>query len=481
MKGFLLCIGCCALLGLNARQRPNILLIVSEDNGPELGCYGAPVPTPHLDQLAKRGVVFENAYVTQAGCSPSRASFLTGLYPHQNGQIGLATWKYELFNPKTPNIPKSLQEAGYETGIIGKLHINPKAAFPFDFKVLSDANFKRNNLESYTEAAKKFINQSSQPFFLQVNYPDAHAPFLKQVDGVPAQPLLPQDTEALPYMGIQNEQLKTLTANYYNSIMRLDKYVGDLIEVLNKSGKGDNTVVIYMGDHGADMLRGKRTCYEGGVRIPLIVYAQGTAPKRVKDLVSTIDVYPSVLEWAGLKVPAYLPGKSFVALLDGESYIPRRYLFTEFHTHSNNEPYPQRSVRDERYKLIYNPLAGLENPGFAYTLNHTVKLSEAVLFKNLAPAARQAYQLMKNPPEYELYDLWQDPYEWSNIADQSKYEPVLKRLQAALKNWQQQTNDALADKSVARKLFEMIRTEGLEKRERSLLPYKPFMDPHFNF
>ena len=118
-------------------KSPNILLIVSEDNGQELGCYGEPyVKTPVLDQLASEGVLFKNAYVAQAGCSQSRAAFLTGLYPHQNGQIGLATWKFRMYREDTPNIVRSLKNAGYRTGIIGKLHVNPESAFPFDFEAI---------------------------------------------------------------------------------------------------------------------------------------------------------------------------------------------------------------------------------------------------------------------------------------------------------------------------------------------------------
>ena len=112
-------------------QDHNILLIISEDNGPEIGCYGTNIETPTLDQLANEGTLFENAYVPQAGCSQSRAALLTGLYPHQNGQIGLATWNYEMISSDIPNAVNTLKENGYRTGIIGKLHIKPKSAFKF--------------------------------------------------------------------------------------------------------------------------------------------------------------------------------------------------------------------------------------------------------------------------------------------------------------------------------------------------------------
>ena len=223
---------------------PNILLIVSEDNGPELGCYGAPIKTPNIDKLAASGTLFENAYVPQAGCSQSRAALLTGLYPHQNGQIGLATWNYEMYSEKTPNIVNTLKDGGYHTGIIGKLHIKPKSAFRFDYKEIPKSNFQRNNPELYQTKASEFFKSSKRPFYLQVNYPDAHRPFIPQVNGIPEKPLKASDVAALPYIGIDHPEIRQQTADYYNCIMRLDHYIGELINALKKSGKFDNTVII---------------------------------------------------------------------------------------------------------------------------------------------------------------------------------------------------------------------------------------------
>lgn len=189
----------CSLLSAVDATRPNVLLIVSEDNGQELGCYGEPyVQTPVLDKLAAEGVLFKNAYVAQAGCSQSRASFLTGLYPHQNGQIGLATWKFRMYDENTPNIVRSLKEAGYRTGIIGKLHVNPESAFPFDFKAIPSSNFSRKNQGNYAKEAKRFMTAGDAPFFLSINYPDAHRPFTTQIDGLPEKPLTGVDVPPSP-------------------------------------------------------------------------------------------------------------------------------------------------------------------------------------------------------------------------------------------------------------------------------------------
>jgi N-sulfoglucosamine sulfohydrolase len=458
-------------------SKPNILFIVSEDNGPEIGCYGTPISTPHLDNLAKEGTLFRNAYVPQAGCSQSRAAFLTGLYPHQNGQIGLATWKYAMYSGKIPNMVTSLGKAGYRTGIIGKLHVNPEAAFPFDFKAIPSANFSRRNMAAYTERAAGFFRESKKPFYLQVNYPDAHRPFIRTIDKLPAKPLTGKDVDAIPYMGINHPELRQQTADYYNCMMRLDSYIGDLLKALENSGKAKDTVVVYIGDHGADMLRGKRTSYEGGVKIPMIIRWPGMkGGQERKELVSTLDLFPTFCEIAEARSPQPLPGRSLKSLVCGGRPKWRKYLFTEFHVHSNHNPWPQRTVRDERYKLIYNPVAGEVNPGYDFTMSKKFfKASEAELMANAPEKVRAAYRIMKKPPLYELYDLKVDPFEFKNLVDDPAHTKTLGRLSAALGHWQKDTGDSLKFPELARRLFFMIREAGTARRKA--LDYKVFMEP----
>ena len=460
-----------------SEKRHNILFIVSEDNGPEIGCYGTSISTPHLDKLALDGALFRNAYVPQAGCSQSRAAFLTGLYPHQNGQIGLATWKYAMYSGKIPNMVTTLIKAGYRTGIIGKLHVNPEAAFPFDFKAFTSANFSRKNMLSYTEHAAEFFRESKKPFYLQVNYPDAHRPFIKTVDKLPTRPLTGKDVDAIPYMGINHPELRQQTADYYNCMMRLDSHIGNLLKALEDSGKSKDTVVVYIGDHGADMLRGKRTSYEGGVKIPMIIRWPGMkGGQERKELVSTLDLFPTFCEIAEAQSPQSLPGRSLKPLVLGERPKWRKYLFTEFHVHSNHNPWPQRTVRDERYKLIYNPLAGEVNPGYDFTMSKKFfKTSETELMANAPEKVRAAYRMMKKPPLYELYDLKVDPFEFKNLVNDPAHTKTLGRLSAALGYWQKESGDALKFPELARKLFLMIKDAGTTKRKA--LQYKAFMEP----
>lgn len=438
---------------------PNVLLIVSEDNGPELGCYGDPYArTPNLDQLASQGVRFNRAFVPQAGCSQSRASYLTGLYPHQHGQIGLATWGFRLYREDTPNLPRSLKAAGYRTGIIGKLHINPESAFPFDFHEITGANFNRKQLGDYAKHAASFITASETPFFLSVNFPDAHDPWLRQVDGLPKSPQTGAEVKAMPYMGIDPPAMREMMADYYNSLARLDACVGELLATLEKSGKASNTIVIYIGDHGADFLRGKRTCYEGGLRIPLLIRWPGNAKPQVREeLVSTIDLMPTVLAACGVSLVADLPGLPLQPLLANEPVSWRAHLFAEYHTHAAASNYhPQRSVRTQRFKLIENLLPDTLNPDYADTIR---KLETAAkkhgetdcddyipkAIADAAPEVRTAYAVMEKPPRYELYDLQADPHEFQNLAVAPEHAATLGELTQALTQWRERTRDPLLD------------------------------------
>ena len=399
--------------------RPNILLLVSEDNGPQLGCYGDPFAhTPNLDELGNKGVIFGKAYVTQAGCSPSRASIFTGSYPHENGQIGLATHGFRLYTESTFNFINALKESGYRTAILGKIHVNPESAFNLDEKLKGDS-FSKRNVQEVSDNAMNFINKSDQPFFLMVNYADAHRPFIKQDEGLPLYPHNKGDVDPLPYFGFSDDNIEQQVADYYNCIERLDAGIGILINALKKTGKYENTLIVYLSDHGAEFLRGKMTPYEGGTSIPLLIKWNDNfkAGQRREELVSTIDLLPTFLEAANIKCPVTLNGKSLLPLLQGKKIPWRDYLFTEYHVHSVHNLYPSRTVRDKKYKLIINLLHGQENPEYKHRTNlyyGSATYVDSIL--KLAPKKIQnTYKLFRKAPEFELYDLENDPYEFNNL------------------------------------------------------------------
>lgn len=453
-------------------DKPNIILITSEDNGPHLSCYGNRyVKTPHLDKLAADGIRFTNAYVTQAGCSPSRSSIFTGVHPHQNGQIGLATHHLRMYRKKTPNIFRSFKSAGYRTGVLGKIHVNPESAFPLDYHEklggFSGRDIKKEALE-----AEKFINQSDKPFMLMVNYKDAHAPFIKQYKGLPKRPLEADEIKPLPQIGLDSPLLRADTANYYNCMMRLDTGIGLLMDVLDKCGKRENTLVVYLGDHGADVSRGKRTCYEGGLNIPLIMRWPGTIKSgQVSDeLVSTIDFFPTFLTAAGIKPTVELPGRPLQPLFNCRPEEWRKYLFAEYHLHSGHNFYPQRCVRGDRYKLILNLLAGEVNPGYEFTMR---KKSPADIEEALQKAdanIRRAYEINRISPKYELYDLKDDPHEFNNLAGIAAHTEMLEKLKEVLQQWRNKTRDPLLNPKNLKRLKDEVysrwKTDDFESYKR---------------
>ncbi|MDQ8054011.1 MAG: sulfatase [Pedobacter sp.] len=432
-------------------QRPNILLIVSEDHGPHLSCYGdTVVQTPNLDQIAKNGIQFNNAYVTESVCSPSRSSILTGLYPHQSGHLGLTTHGFH-FVGKIRTLYQTLKKGGYRTGMIGKLHVEPDSIFPIDYHPITSPNYEKLGLIRYAEYAEKFMNDGEEPFFLMVNYPDTHWPFQDQVEGRPRKVLKPADVTSFPYLQFDNQLIREYSTALYNCLLRLDECVGELMEKLTKTGKANNTLVIYLSDHGDEMGRGKFDSYEIGTKIPLLASWPGHIKKNIQSdaLVSTVDLLPTILSAAHLPIEDQrVTGKSLLPLFENPALKFRKYLFTEKNCDQIGMYYPRRTIRDERYKLIYslldrkNPVAqsymANVNRGAAVAGSPTINEAE-----NASPLVRNIYALWLQPKKVQLYDLKNDPWEYHDLSTDAKYDQVKKNLLAELNRWQVQTDDPL--------------------------------------
>ncbi len=474
----------------HANERPNVLLIISEDNGPQFGCYGDQnVPTPHIDRLAACGVRFSQAFVTQAVCSPSRASIYTGLYPHQHGQIGLATHLFTTVG-EPANLAKLLKAAGYRTGLIGKLHVLPEEDFPFDFR-FADPNvvsFAHRDVKRIAEVAGEFMTAAPTPFCLTVSFPDTHLPFIPQDTGLPDRPLdADSPLKMFPEVGIDSQRLREHLANYYNCVQRLDAGVGFVMEQLAKSGKDGNTLVIFVGDHGPQFARGKVTSYEFGLRVPLIVSLPGKIVQNSQrnQLVSTIDLLPTILDVTGSVPPPSLPGQSLLPLIHNEAAPGRKYLFSEWNTsHTGTGPllyFPQRAVRDARYKLILSVMSGVRNPCEEYYTSQALvqtgpNQSEIDM---AAEPLRRAYATWRESPAVELYDLQNDPYELNNLAERSDLDGVKKRLLNELQQWRESTGDPLLDPNKVR----LLAAEHIEQHQavsaRGRSAYRPWKYPQY--
>lgn len=432
-------------------SRPNILLIVTEDHGPHLSCYGDTViQTPHLDALAASGFLFQNAYVTESVCSPSRSSILTGLYPHQNGQLGLTTHGFHLVGD-IKNIFSILKKGGYRTGLIGKLHVDPPDSFLVDYWPLKSPNYTKKALDRYARYAARFMTASDTPFFLMVNYPDTHWPFQDVVDGKPAHPVSPDQVVSFPYIDFDNPTIRQYTASLYNCMMRLDDCIGDLMDRLRSSGKRRNTLVICLSDHGDEMARGKFAIYEASTRVPFLVSWPGTIEggRTCDALVSSIDIVPTILDVAGMPPLSGLSGKSLIPLLKNPHGNFREYLYTEKNCDQIGMYFPRRAVRDKRYKLIYSLLDGRKNEvALHYTAdqNRPVAIAGSPTASELREApdsVKEVYAEWIDPPKIQLYDLAADPLEFHNLSEDKRYLKIKNRLMGALFSWQRETNDPL--------------------------------------
>lgn len=471
-----------------SRRQPNVLLIVSEDNGPELGCYGDPYArTPHLDRLAREGVRFNTAWVPYSVCSPSRACFLTGRHPHRNGQLGLATHKFAMFK-KWPNIFSLLKDAGYRTALLGKIHVNPESAFPLDLHWNPSAliSFAKRDVRRIAKKAGEFMRAGEKPFVMSVNYPDAHYPLHRQLNGLPTFPQTAADVKALPWIGVDNERLRGHVADYYNCLSRLDTGVGLLLDELENSGKADDTLVIYLGDHGAQFSRGKTSTYEAGLRIPLIIRQPGrTKPGHVvRELTSSLDILPTVLAATGVKPPPGLDGRNLHPLMNGRFVRWRKHLFAHKMGAAAHFYYPQAAIRDSRYKLIANPLRRPNPTAKIYADNNGTFFIAGTRPEEVAaapPLIQKTYATYHNPPPLELYDLQTDPHEFNNLADNPEHAAVQARLLARLRQWQRDTGDLMFDPQALARYTKEIDEAAARKPFLSYRRDKTFRWPYLEW
>jgi N-sulfoglucosamine sulfohydrolase len=445
--------------GAGAPGQMNVLLITADDLGLQLRCYGESlIQTPNLDKLAASGVQFVTAYVAQASCSPSRSAMFTGLHTHSTGQFGLTNGGFSLHPElRDKTIPNLLKKAGYRTGIIGKLHVAPEQSFQFDY-------WPRGNTREVrwvASAADQFLDETGdKPFFLMVNYSDPHAfrrpddrtkwHFPPRIDGLPENPLSPGPKTLFPFQQIDTPSQRVRTAGYYNAVQRLDDGIGMLVDVLDKHDHQGDTLVIFVGDHGPPFARGKTTVYESGVRVPFLVRWPGVSKSmRSSAMVSTIDILPTILDATGIAHEEKLHGESLRPVVQDADASWRNYLVAEFHFHGGRPFYPRRAIRDHRYKLIHNLLAGSAKPSTGIDGDPAYRISREQRYHGTP--VRQAFDTFADPPEYELYDLKDDPIEFQNLAGNPEYEEVQATLTRALIEYRNQTNDPFRDSAFLEK------------------------------
>lgn len=452
------------------KENPNIILIVSDDHGTDaLGCYGNPViKTPALDALAEEGTRFTNAFCTTPSCSPSRSVILTGKHNHNNGMYGLEH-SYHHFSSfdHVKSLPVILAQNRYRTARVGKFHIAPKEVYKFE-KVFSSGTANQPDSISLgrspvemAELCQSFINEESEkPFFLYYatddphrsniylpngdvsfdTYPEPNA-FGNQRNGVPGvnEIIYKPEEVIVPSFLPDTKECRAELAQYYQSVSRLDQGIGKLVEILKAADKYENTLIIYISDNGVAFPGAKTTLYEPGIRLPCIVKAPGQKRGFIQNgLISWTDITPTILDYARAgNVEGDFHGRSFSELVESENTEGWNEVFASHSLHEVTMYYPMRMVRGKKYKLIYNIAHQLPFP-FALDLRQSPTW---ISTGNKAHYGQKKKEQFIHRPQFELYDMENDPGELVNLASNSAYAEILEQMKEKIKSYQKRTDD----------------------------------------
>jgi arylsulfatase A-like enzyme len=421
-------------------KRPNILWLIAEDMSPDLACYGAKhVTTPNIDGLASAGVRYTRAFTTAPVCSPSRSAFCTGMYQttigahnhraHRDDGVGL---------PAGVKIVSDwMRESGYFTADL----INMPKEFGFQGTGKTDWNFHYEG-RPYDSTRWEDL-KPHQPFYCQINFHETHRPYKapKQID--PAKIDLPPIYPDHPIA-------RADWAKYLDSANELDRKVGLILKQLEADGIADDTIVLFMADHGESHVRGKQLCYDDGLRIPLIIrWAKNfPAPKGFKagtvddQLIAAIDLVPTFLDVAGHAKPAKMEGRIFL----GEHAEPKREYVFGARDRCDETVFRFRTVRDARYRHIRN-----FTPDRPFLQPNKYKESAYPVWKLISQLGaegkltdwQKSFYLAKTMPAEELFDMDADPWSMTNLVKSEKpeHQEALKRLRAALEKWIRDSND----------------------------------------
>ena len=441
-----------------SEQRPNIVVMVADDLGLEtVGCYGNEViKTPHIDSLGEDGVTFTNAFCTTASCAASRSVILTGQQNHTNGTYGHTHGKHHFACfENIDTLPKLMNEAGYCTACIGKRHWAPENAFPFRNK-MGIAEYGRDNVRM-AEACRSFI-EDVNPFFLYWCSMDPH----RGGGSVEDHPLKPdrfgnpetsfdgdeeqfysEEDVCVPDFLPDIPEVRAELAQYYQSISRLDRGVGRLLQILKDAGKYDNTLLIFISDNGAAFPASKTTLYEPGMKLPCLVKVPGNAfaGTSCDGLVTWADIAPTVLDFAGGPADANaFHGDSMKPILGQSSPDDWRDEIYAAHTfHQITNYYPMRVVRTRRYKFIWN-IASPLTYSFASDLWASATW-QGTLKKGLTEFGPRTVDAYLHHPRFELFDLQTDPLETRNLAEEEGYAEMVEVFCEKLKRFQEDTGD----------------------------------------
>jgi N-sulfoglucosamine sulfohydrolase len=413
----------CVSVPAKVVKRPNVLWLIGEDMGKQLSCYGdTTIETPNLDRLASEGTRFDNAFCSAPICSPSRSSFNTGMHA-----LSINAHDHRTANELQKRLPDEVKTItqlfaaeGYHSCLMG----NPKEDFNF---IANAKTFQSRDWSNRKEG---------QPFFCVYNFAEPHRWEWGKWEELPVH--IDSARVTIPPVYLDGPIMRKSMGKYYDFILELDRKLGLVLARLEDEGMLDNTIIFFFGDNGRTIYRGKQWLYDEGLSVPLIARYPGVFDRGAvrTELVSLIDMAPTSLELAGLKVPSVMQGQ----VVAGVNAKRRKYIFASRDLCDITRD-KMRCVRDEEFKYIrnYNPEKGYEVS--RYTKKVHPEWTEAKeLYEADKLSREQGLMFAKSKPREELYDIKSDPYETVNLAGEDKYRKVLKRLSGELDKWLEEVN-----------------------------------------
>ena len=404
-------------------------MITCHDLGQHLGCYGVEtVQTPNIDSLAARGVRFDNFYSTSAVCSPGRSSLHTGRYPQSNGMMGLihAPWWWK-FNDGERHTAEILGDCGYESVLIGYNHLSTNPIELGYDKLLAseiDPHSTVREAQGFIENAKS----AEQPFFAKVGFSEVHRKFTNGSDS--------EKGVFIPGWLQPSQDMKDDFAAFQATIKFFDDRVGEILDTLAASDIVDDTLVVFTADHGIPYPGAKWTVRKAGIEVPFILYQPKTefsGGKVFSEVMSNVDVLPTLLDYIQEEIPENIEGCSFMNFIDGIiTEAPRKEAFAQY-TPEMKRDNTSRSVITERYHLIRYFDAGR-------SLEYPVNVHPQ-LFAN----HERRCETRGPRPYVQLFDIENDPYELNDIGAVPENSVIVDDLSKRLLSWMENVNDPLLE------------------------------------
>ena len=425
-------------------EQPNVLIIMADDcTYNDLPLYGGQnAVTPNIDALASQGLTFDKAYLSSAMCQPCRAELFSGQYPMRNG----CAWNHSASRPEVESMPQHLSRLGYRVGIAGKVHVKPKPAFPFQPVAGFDPSCVRNPTRNHdTRPVHEFMTSGTDPFCLVVALVEPHVPW---VMGDASQ--YPPDKINLSPNLADTPRTRADFGKYLAEITYMDGQVGELLTTLEKSGKANDTLVLFTSEQGSQFPGCKWTNWDTGLHTALVARWPGqiAAGQRTDALVQYSDILPTLVDLAGGKAgECGFDGLSFRAVLKGAKSGQRKFAYGMHNNVPEGPPYPIRTITDGEYRYIRNL-----TPNELYIEKHLMGVKGDGGLNNpywgtwtwASQESPETYSLIRRymlRPAEQFYHSASDTYEMENLAGHEKHLERMKRFRAALDQWMESQGD----------------------------------------